>query len=283
MSSLTAVEQKLFEELFGMSGGYVLDLSNDRFAGLIQRAVHINIYSPTFKKYGDSKAKRLRAFWELESDQTVGKVLAEIYSLWEHDNSTDVPQADQELAEKCKGIIERLINSDIPSEKEIQSGEDDIEEFLAEDFGKPSLDKVPINADLKEILESRIVEAEDCFRSKAYLSSVIMSASVLEGILLGLANKNMQAFNSANSTPKDHKTLKPKPFGEWKLIDFINVSHELGKVSKDVKQYAHELRDFRNYVHPQKQLDSKFSPDVHTAKICLQVLKAAIADVSGER
>ena len=28
---------------------------------------------------------------------------------------------------------------------------------------------------------------------------------------------------------------------------------------------------------------SKFSPDEHTAKVCFQVLKAALADVSGER
>jgi hypothetical protein len=46
-----------------------------------------------------------------------------------------------------------------------------------------------------------------------------------------------------------------------------------------VKKYSHSLRDFRNYIHPYEQLSSRFDPDIKTAKISFQVLKAAIADL----
>ncbi len=45
----------------------------------------------------------------------------------------------------------------------------------------------------------------------------------------------------------------------------------------------HGLRDFRNYIHPYEQMVSGFTPDDHTAKVCFQVLKAALASLAGER
>jgi hypothetical protein len=51
----------------------------------------------------------------------------------------------------------------------------------------------------------------------------------------------------------------------------------------DVKKFSHGLRDFRNYIHPYEQMQSGFAPDEHTAKLCFQVLKAALASVAGER
>jgi hypothetical protein len=48
----------------------------------------------------------------------------------------------------------------------------------------------------------------------------------------------------------------------------------------DTQKFSHSLRDFRNYIHPFEQMSSGFNPREHTAKICLQVLKAAIYEIS---
>ena len=82
------------------------------------------------------------------------------------------------------------------------------------------------------------------------------------------------------SPKRDGKT---KPFQEWSLAEFINVAHDIGVLKPDVQKFSHGLRDFRNYIHPYQQMDSGFAPDEHTANVCLQVLKAALADVAGER
>jgi hypothetical protein len=63
----------------------------------------------------------------------------------------------------------------------------------------------------------------------------------------------------------------------------IDVAYELELIGLDIKKYANSLRDFRNYIHPYQQMCEKFSPDNHTAKISLQVLLAAIAELSGLR
>ncbi len=112
----------------------------------------------------------------------------------------------------------------------------------------------------------------------APLSSIFLIGSTLEGILLGVASQYPEKYGRAKSSPKDEKG-KVKQFDKWKLNDFINVSYEIGFLKKDVKQFSHYLRDFRNYIHPYKQLVDKFYPNNHTALICEQVLKAAIYEL----
>jgi hypothetical protein len=38
------------------------------------------------------------------------------------------------------------------------------------------------------------------------------------------------------------------------LKDFIDVVHELGWITVSAKDVGAVLRDYRNYIHPQKQL-----------------------------
>ena len=78
MAQLKTTEKRYFENLFNMESGYVLDFSNHEFARLINDTVGLNIYDSKYEYIGNSKAKRLRAFWALETDFIVGKVLSEI-------------------------------------------------------------------------------------------------------------------------------------------------------------------------------------------------------------
>ena len=50
-------------------------------------------------------------------------------------------------------------------------------------------------------------------------------------------------------------------------------------MKEDVKKFSHALRDFRNYIHPYQQMSIGFQPDEHTARICFQVLKAALYQI----
>lgn len=90
----------------------------------------------------------------------------------------------------------------------------------------------------------------------------------------------MMEFNKCEISPKNRKTQKVLAFNEWSLANFIDVSYKLGLIGLDVKKYSHSLRDFRNYIHPYQQMASGFNPDIETAKISWQVLKAAITDLS---
>ena len=106
---------------------------------------------------------------------------------------------------------------------------------------------------------------------------IFLCGSALEGILLGVAEKNQNIFKKAKSSPK--KNDKALQFQEWTLKSLIEVSYEVGFLKEDVKKFSHSLRDFRNYIHPYLQATKEFDPDSHTAKICFQVLKATIHQI----
>ncbi len=275
MSSLTTVEKKRFEDIFGMSGGYVLDLNNGPFAELFRKTVNVNVYDEKYSFNGDSKAKRLRAFWEIESDIIVGKILFELLEVWKYNQSKNGAKGIDQSYQECLKTVERLQGKQIKEENQE-------EQFLKKEFGKISLEKLQIDSALIPILESRISEADKCLKAGASLSVIFLCGSVLEGILLGIASKNPRQFNQASNSPKD-KDGKVKYFQDWTLSQFIDIAHELGLLKLDVKKFSHDLRDFRNYIHPYQQMVSNFNPDKHTAEICRQVLKAAIACLSGDR
>lgn len=152
------------------------------------------------------------------------------------------------------------------------------DEFLRREFTSISVSKLGLEGTVNEILDQRIKEIEKCFFGKAYLAVILMAGSTLEGTLLGVANKNPRSFSSAKASPKDG-VGKVKQFHEWTLSAFIDVAHELRIVQHDTQKFSHTLRDFRNYIHPYQQMSSGFSPTEHTAKLCLQVLKAAIYEL----
>lgn len=176
-----------------------------------------------------------------------------------------------------KILIEKLDRIIISSDKE-QSNISE-KEFLQLEFDK-SLDDIGLNYNITEILKTRMVEAESNIKVGCSLSAIILIGSIAEGVLLGVATKYPRIFNMANSTPTNRNDGKVKPFNAWTLNDFIETAYELNIIHEDVKKFSHVLREFRNYIHPYQQLCSKFNPDINTATICLQVLKALIAQVS---
>lgn len=276
MSSLTDIEKRYFEKLLGMQSGYVLDYSDPTFGQLFQR-YKIDIHGAKYQTYGTSKAKKLRSFWELESDALVGQVLSELLDAYEAGCDLNNRERDASVLEKSRGIAARLSGKPAPT-KSAQT----VDDFLHHEFTIPNIQKLPIEAQAMPIVEKRLAEARTALGAGAYLSVIFLCGSVLEAVLLGAAQKEPARFNQASTSPKAPDN-SVKRFHEWSLAQFIDVSCEVGLLKPDVKKFSHGLRDFRNYIHPYEQMVSGFMPDEHTAKVCFQVLKAALASVAGER
>ncbi|MDP2156426.1 MAG: hypothetical protein Q8K68_01795 [Nitrospirota bacterium] len=257
-----------------MGNGYVMDFSNRTFSEVFRESARVDIYADKYATNGDSKAKRLRAFIELEADALVGKAIADLLDYWRY--KTPQPNAKEAaLAERARLAIERLLGKSV---QPMDSGQ----EFLRQDFGPLSIQKILTTGQLAPILESRLAEAIRCLKADSPLAVIFHCGSILEGLLLGVASANPKQFNQSPNSPKD-KMGNVKQLHEWSLAQFIDVACELGYLKLDVKKFSHGLRDFRNYIHPYEQMSARFYPDKHTADICLQVLKAAIASLSGTR
>jgi hypothetical protein len=131
-----------------------------------------------------------------------------------------------------------------------------------------------------EILRNRWVEAQKCVDSKAHLAAIIIMGSLLEGILLGICQRNPALANTCTCAPKDSQTGKVKKFHEWSLADMIDVAHSVGWLGLDVKKFSHALRSFRNLVHPYEQMVSRAHPDEDTCNISWLVVQSAVNDLA---
>lgn len=261
--------------------GYVLDFSDSEFQEFMRHTAGVEIYSRKYEKYGSSKGKRFRAFWEDASDETFGKALKDLLEHFETQqllHGKEPSGIEVGLSKAIEAIADKLLGSKISGK--IQPPTED--EFLNRNYGSIKVDKLQLNDQLVKVLNQRISEAEKGLKNNAPLSVIFLCGSSLEGIILGLANNKPQEFNVAKCCPKDIKTGKIKPFLKWSLNDLINVAYELGYIGLDVKKHSHSLRDFRNYIHPFEQCKYKFNPDQHTAEISWQVLRAAINDLNNK-
>lgn len=105
MSDLTAVEKRKFEQLLGMSSGYVLNFSNRSFSDFILDTVGREIYSDKYLTDGTSKANRLRSFWRTEPNHVVGALMAALLDVYK-----DEGRELSELYYQSKLVVERLMH-----------------------------------------------------------------------------------------------------------------------------------------------------------------------------
>ncbi len=276
MSSLTDIERRHLERGFGMGGGYyVPDFTDATFGELFERH-NIDIHEPKYRTFGTSKAKKLHAFRVSKPDQRVGTVLSELLDSYVGDCVLNGRSQDSGLLKKVRDITGRLNSQPSTPNSESTAGE-----FLTREFTIPNIQKLPIDTQVMSIVEARLDEARIALAANAHLSVIFLCGSVLEAVLLGAAQQAPARFNRANATPKASDGA-PKRFHEWSLAQLIDVACEIGVLKLDIKKFSHGLRDFRNYIHPYEQLESGFTPGEHTAKVCFQVLKAALASLAGE-
>ena len=122
---------------------------------------------------------------------------------------------------------------------------------------KPVPDFSPLVGDksMQSILEDRWFECQRCISAKAYLAATVMMGGLLEALFVAYANKlpDKSKMFTCKLTPKESKTNKPLALTQWTLRPYIDVGHELGWITRSGKDVAEVLRDYRNYVHPQKQ------------------------------
>jgi len=271
MSSLKMLEKKVLEALFDR-GGYVLDFSDRTFAEFFNENGH-DIEAEKYYRNGTSKMKRLRAFWEIESDVVVGEI---VLSLMEYGLAVNEIQENQNYVKGLE-IVSRLTGKKVAKTTERNEGD-----FLEIVFDEIDFKKLALDQQLFPVIKQRIEEIQIALKADASLSVVFLCGSTLEGLLHDEASKSSKDFNMSKAAPKN-KEGKVRPFHEWKLEALINVAHELRIISLDVKNFSQSLRGFRNFIHPREQALNQFNPDKHTAQICWQVLNAAIADLTKER
>jgi hypothetical protein len=123
MSDLTSIEKMKLEKFFGMDSGYVLDFSNRTFDEFLLDNTGVEIYQSKYNYASGSKANRLRAFWNKESNIMVGNLTMRLLDYWKtrRDLSNQVISfSENSLYDECLTIAERLINNTPGKTKSLQ-------------------------------------------------------------------------------------------------------------------------------------------------------------------
>ena len=142
----------------------------------------------------------------------------------------------------------------------------------------------PLAADpkMQAILNRRWDEVQQCLGSQAHLAATVMMGGLLESLLLTRINAspNRAAVFTAAKAPRD-KTGKTLPLADWKLVKMVEVAHELAWISKSAMDVGNVLRDFRNYIHPHKELTDGVLISGDDAHMFWEVTKAISRQVLG--
>ncbi len=139
-------------------------------------------------------------------------------------------------------------------------------------------DFTPLASDpaMKSILGRRWEESQKCLRAGAPLAATVMMGGLLEALFVARANimANKAPLFRAKATPIDSKTKKPVPLTEWTLRPYIDVAAELGWISRPGKDVAAVLRDYRNYIHPEKERAHSVALNEHDSAMFWDVTKS---------
>ena len=144
----------------------------------------------------------------------------------------------------------------------------------------PVFSTLASDAKMQAILCCRWQECVKCVNVGAPLAATVMMGGLLEGLLLAKFNQlvDKSAVFKAATAPKDRagNTLK---LNEWGLKNYMDVAHELDWISKTAKDIGEVVRDYRNYIHPQKEFSHGISISPDDARMLWEVAKTVTVQI----
>ena len=102
-----------------MEDGFVMDFTNRSFENFVIEALGVNPYDDKYSTWGSSKANRLRAIWEKESDYRVGLLTREMLDYWKDKimiKSGEMTKPEEYMYNQCYKIAQGLLNNTIVEE-----------------------------------------------------------------------------------------------------------------------------------------------------------------------
>ncbi|MGW2406046.1 hypothetical protein ACWCXK_16115 [Streptomyces sp. NPDC001739] len=118
------------------------------------------------------------------------------------------------------------------------------------------------------LLQHRLDEARTCYVNGAHVAAIIMLGSLLEGVLVHVVQE------------RDASLLgKTSPDSVY-LDTLIKICHRAGWIGADVQRFCHELRKYRNFVHPRAEIREAHAPDRDTLDMCWPVVNAVLNDLA---
>lgn len=140
----------------------------------------------------------------------------------------------------------------------------------------PDFSPLAGNREMQDILIRRWNECAKCVAADAHLAAIVMMGGLLEALFVSRAIKmpDKSPLLLSTNAPKDKNTGKVINYQEWMLDSYIKVGTELGWITSSAKNVADTLKEYRNFVHPAKELRYGIKLSLNDSSIFWQVTKA---------
>lgn len=140
----------------------------------------------------------------------------------------------------------------------------------------PDFSPLAGNPEMRDILTRRWNECAKCVKADAHLAAIVMMGGLLEALFVARANKmsDKAPLTSAANAPKDKATGKTINYQEWMLDSYIKVGFDLKWITESAKDVADKLKEYRNFVHPAKELRYGVILDFNDSSMFWGVTKA---------
>lgn len=133
-----------------------------------------------------------------------------------------------------------------------------------------------------DMLMGRLEETRICEAGGAYTMAVIGIGSIIEGLLLQLLLERDEELRT-NGFPdsRDAAGNRRKKPDRVTLQQLIDIAHEKDWIQLDATRFVHNVRDFRNFIHPRKELAERPRFDRDSVMLCWAPVQALLNDLEG--
>lgn len=132
------------------------------------------------------------------------------------------------------------------------------------------------NIELRTQLESDWQEANEVHQAKAWKSCVVLCGGILEGMLIdALQNRKEEASRSYKELKQKER---PPNISRWSLQDMVDVAQDIGILGKGSFYLSHAIRQYRNLIHPAKQVAEGIEITEDSANIAISSIRTFIRE-----
>lgn len=142
----------------------------------------------------------------------------------------------------------------------------------------PDFSPLAGNQQMRDILTRRWHECVKCIKADAHIAAIVMMGGLLEALFVARANKlaDKTSLITAANAPKAKATSKTTNYQDWMLDSYIKVGCELKWITESARDVADKLKEYRNFVHPAKELRYGVTLGLNDSSMFWQVTKALV-------
>jgi len=135
------------------------------------------------------------------------------------------------------------------------------------------------------VLMGRIEETRICVSGGAYRMATIGIGTFIEGLLLAVLlerddDLRTNGFPDVRQRITPEKRSKQRKDADWVSMELlIDTAFAKNWVQLDATTFTHAIRDFRNFIHPRKEITEQPQFDADTVMLCWGPVQALLNDL----